>query len=123
LFLVDKGGCARVLSHLLHVCFKFVESSIYVEEKKKFELSELQQSILVVKSMENEGHCWYFGLDNYRAYGLLLSILASFTEIESCLLATSIINMLYMAKAIIPSLPREHFFMLSKSTLVNILKV
>ena len=32
-FPVGDGGRARVPSHLLHVRFRFVESSIYVEEE------------------------------------------------------------------------------------------
>jgi len=56
-FIVDHGGRARVLNHLLHMRFKFVESSIYIEKERKFELGELQQSISVVKSVEDEGHC------------------------------------------------------------------
>jgi len=35
-------GLAKVESHLLHVCFKFVESSIYVDEEKKSEAGDLQ---------------------------------------------------------------------------------
>jgi len=66
-FLVNEGGFARVLRHLLHVCFKSVESSIYVEKERRSKLGELQQSILVVKSVEDEGHCWYLGVGNYRA--------------------------------------------------------
>jgi len=41
-FPVDKEGLAKVESHMLHVRFKFVESTIYVEEERKSELGELQ---------------------------------------------------------------------------------
>jgi len=41
-FLVDNGGCARVLNHFLHVHFKFVEFPIYIEEEKKLESDDLQ---------------------------------------------------------------------------------
>lgn len=34
LFLVENGGRAKVLCHLFHVHFRFVESSIYVEEER-----------------------------------------------------------------------------------------
>jgi len=34
-FPVDDGGQARIMSHLLHVRFRFVESSIYVKEERK----------------------------------------------------------------------------------------
>ncbi len=33
-FPVDEGERAKVMSHLLHVRFRFVESSIYIEEEK-----------------------------------------------------------------------------------------
>jgi len=59
LFPVAMGGLARVFSHLLHVRFKFVESSIYVEVEKKSSLDELLQSFPIAKLVEEEGHCQY----------------------------------------------------------------
>jgi len=82
-FLVEYGGRAKVMSHLLYVRFRFVESSIYVEEERKSDSGQLVESIPVVKSEEEKGHCWYLPLGNYRAYGLPLSILAASTEILS----------------------------------------
>ena len=41
-FSLDEHGCATVSTHLLHVRFKFVESSIYVEEEKHSESGEIQ---------------------------------------------------------------------------------
>jgi len=41
-FQVDDGGCSGVLSHLPHVRFRFLESSIYIEEEKMSETNELQ---------------------------------------------------------------------------------
>lgn len=35
LFPVGKDGRARVLSHLLHVRFRFIESFLYIEEERK----------------------------------------------------------------------------------------
>jgi len=34
-FPVEDGEQATVFSHLLHICFRFVESSIYIEEERK----------------------------------------------------------------------------------------
>jgi len=41
-FLVDRRGRAKVESHMLHIRFKFVESSIYLEEERKSKSGELQ---------------------------------------------------------------------------------
>jgi len=54
---VDEGGRARVLNLLLHIYFRFVESSIYVEEERKSVSGEVQHSVPVVKSVEEDGHC------------------------------------------------------------------
>jgi len=102
-FPIDEGGLARVLSHLLHVCFKFVESSIEVEEEKRSESIELQQSIPVVKFVEDDGHFWYLDVGNYRAYRLTLLMLVLSTKIESHQSSNSIVDMAYMAEGIIPS--------------------
>jgi len=82
-FLVEDGGRALVFSHLLHVRFRFIELSIYVEEERMSESGELLQSIPIVKSVEEAGHCWYLPSGNYRAYGLPLSLLLASIEILS----------------------------------------
>jgi len=46
-FPVDAGGWTRVMSHLLHVCFRFLESSIYVEEEKNSKSKQLLQSSIL----------------------------------------------------------------------------
>jgi len=56
-FPVEVGEYVKVMSHLLHIWFRFVESTIYIEEEKLFELGELEQSIFVVKTQEGKKHC------------------------------------------------------------------
>jgi len=41
-FPVDREGRAKVESYMLHVRFKFVESTIYIEEERKSKTGELQ---------------------------------------------------------------------------------
>ena len=82
-FLIGDGGHARVPCHLLHIRFRSVESSIYVEEEKRSDSVEVVQSIPVVKSAEAGIYCWYLPPGNYRAYGLPLSMLGASTEIQS----------------------------------------
>jgi len=53
-FPVEEGGCATMLSHLPHIRFRFVESSMYVEEERKSALGELLQSVPIAKTMEEE---------------------------------------------------------------------
>src|SRR4051794_38803390 len=91
-FPVGEGSRALVCSHLLHVRFKFVESSLYVEEEKMSVSSSLLQSITVEKSDDD---CWYLLPRNYRAYGLPLALLPASTEILSCQSNTSTVNMPY----------------------------
>jgi len=74
---------AIVFSPLLHVHFRFVELSIYVEEERKSDDGELIQSNPLVKSVEESNHCWYLPSGNYRVYGFPLSLLAVSTEILS----------------------------------------
>ena len=51
-FLVGDSGHARVPSHLLHVRFRFVESSIYVEEEHRSKARDVVKSIPVGKLVE-----------------------------------------------------------------------
>jgi len=122
-FPLNERGRAKVLSHLLHVCFKFVESSIYIEEEKKSKLDELQQSIPMVKFVDDEGYYWYLGLGNYKAFRLPLSMLASSTEVESRILANSTVDMPYIVEAVIPNLSQKHFPILPRNTVVSKVKV
>jgi len=55
ILLVDNGRCARVLSYFLHVCFRFIGSSIYIEEERKLELGDLQQSIPISNFVKKKG--------------------------------------------------------------------
>jgi hypothetical protein len=66
-FPLGEGSRATVCSHLLHVRFKFVESSIYIEEEQYSESGQLQQSIPVVKSVSTDGHCWYLGSGSFES--------------------------------------------------------
>jgi len=102
-FPLEHGRSARVSSHLLHVRFKFVESSIYVEEERESASGVLHQSIPVVKSVEEDGHCWYLTSGNYRAYGLPLSMVGVSTEILSRQSDGLTVDMPYVT----PSPPRE----------------
>jgi len=122
-FPVEDKGCTRVLSHLLYVRFRFVESSIYVEEERMLEPSKVQQSIPIVRSVEDEGHRWYLGLGNYRAYGLFLSILATSTEILSRQFDNSIVDMPYFIHGVSPSPTHEVLPVLSNPSLLQAVKV
>ncbi len=83
MFPIEDGGHARVLSHLLYIRFRFVESSIYVEEERMSESGKVKEFVPIVKSAKDEGHCWYLSPGNYKAYGLLLSMLGSSTQMLS----------------------------------------
>ena len=100
-FPVGDGGRARVPSHLLHVRFRFVESSIYVEEEQRSESGDMVQSILVGKSAEAGTYAWYLPPGNYRAYGLPLSMLAASTEIHSRQSHNSTVDMLSSPRALL----------------------
>ena len=92
IFPLDEQGCATMSSHLLHVRFKFVESSIYVEEEKHSESGEIQQSIPIARSTSSHDCCWYLRSGNYRAYGLPLWMPPLFAEIGSRQSAGSTVN-------------------------------
>ena len=100
-FPIGDGGCARVPCHLLHVRFRFVESSIYVEEEKRADSGEVVESIPVVKSAKVGTYCWYLPPGNYRAYGLPLSMLGASTEIHSRQSHNSIVDMPCSPRAVL----------------------
>ena len=106
-FPVADGGRAKVPSHLLHVRFRFVESSIYVEEEQRSESGDVIQSIPVGKSAEAGTYAWYLPPSNYRAYGLPLSMLAASTEIHSRQSHNSIVHMPCSPRAFLRNPPRE----------------
>ena len=91
-FPLEEQGCAIVSTHLLHVCFKFVELSIYVKEEKHSQSGEIQQSIPIARSTSSDGCCWYLRSGNYRAYGLPLHMPPLSAEIGSRQSAGSTVN-------------------------------
>jgi len=122
-FPIERGGHAKVESHMLHVRFRFVESSIYLEEKKKSKSGELQQLIPVVKSCEGGGHYWYLERGNYRAYSLPLSLLASSIEAFTRQSDTSTINMSDTNQTILQTSPLQVMPILPTSTVLREIKV
>jgi len=73
--------------------------------------------------MEDEGHCWYLPPDNFRVYGLPLSLLPTSIEIHSHHSKTSTVDMPYLAQTISNSLPREVLPVLPNNFLLQIVKV
>ena len=106
-FPVGDGGHARVPSHLLHVRFRFVESSIYVEEEQRSESGDVVQSIPVGKAAEAGTYAWYLPPGNYKAYGLPLSMLAASIEIHSRQSHNSTVDMPCSPRALLRNPPRE----------------
>ena len=106
-FPVGDDRRARVPSHLLHVRFRFLESSIYVEEEQRSESGDVVQSIPVGKAAEDGTYAWYLPLGNYRAYGLPLSMLAASTEIHSRQSHNSTVDMPCSPRALLCSPPTE----------------
>ena len=92
MFPLDEEGFATVSTHLLHVCFKFIESSLYVEEEKHSESSKIQQSIPIARSSRSDSSYWYLCSGNYRAYGLPLQMPPLSTQIGSRQSAGSTVN-------------------------------
>ena len=87
--------------------FRFVESSIYVEEEKRSDFGEVVQSIPVVKSEEVGMYGWYLPPGNYRVYGLPLSLLGAPIEIHSRQSHNSIVDMPCSRRASLRSPRRE----------------
>ena len=106
-FPIGDGGRARVPSHLLHIRFRFVESSIYVEEEQRSKSGDVVQSIPVGKSVEAGTYTWYLPPGNYRAYGLPLSMLGASTEIHSRQSHNSTVDMPCSPRALLRSPSRE----------------
>ena len=106
-FPVGDGGHARVPSHLLHVRFRFVESSIYVEEEHRSEAGDVVKSIPVGKYAEAGTYAWYLPPGNYRAYGLPLSMLTASTQIHSRHSHNSTVDMPFSPHDLVRNPPRE----------------
>ena len=122
-FPIGDGGGARVPCHLLHVRFRFVESSIYVKEEKRSDSGEVVQSIPVVKSVKAGTYSWNIPLGNYRAYGLPLSMLGASTEIHTRQTHNSIVDMPCSPLALLRSPPREALRVPTMSALLPVVKV
>ena len=122
-FPVGDGGHARVPSHLLHVRFRFVESSIYVKEEHRSEAGDVIKSIPVGKSAEAGTYVWYLLPGNYRAYGLPLSMLAASTKIHSRQSHNSIVDMPCSPRALVRSPPREALCPSPTSAVLPVVKV
>ena len=123
IFPIGDGGCARVPSHLLHVRFRFVESSIYVEKEKRSESGDVVQSIPVGKSAEAGTYAWYLPPENYRAYGLPLPMLGASTEIHSRQSHNSTVDMPCSPRALLCSPPREALRVPHSSAILPVVKV
>ena len=122
-FPVGDDGRARVPSHLLHVRFRFVESSIYVKEEQRSESGDVVQSIPIGKEAEAGTYAWYLPPGNYRAYGLPLSMLAASTEIHSRQSHNSKVDMPCSPRALLRSPPREGPRVPHTSAVLPIMKV
>ena len=122
-FPIGDGGRARVPCHLLHVRFRFVESSIYVEEEKRSDSGEVVQSIPVVKSAEAGTCSCYLPPGNYREYGLPLSMLGASTEIHSRLSHNSTVDMPCSLPALLCNPPREALQVPHMSVVLPVAKV
>ena len=125
-FPLDEEGFATVSTHLLHVRFKFIESSLYVEEEKHSESGEIQQSIPIVRSSGSDSSCWYLRSGNYRAYGLPLQMPPLSTQIGSRQSAGSTMNRPFILDSTIRSpLPEIPFGLppIGTSTIVKVEKL
>ena len=122
-FLVGDSGRARVPSHLLHVRFRFVESSIYVEEEQRSKSGDVVQSIPVGKSAEAGTYAWYLPPGNYRVYGLPLSMLAASTEIHNRQSHNSTVDMPCSPRALLCSPHREALRLPHTSAVLPVVKV
>jgi len=67
---LGEGGFAIVSSHLFHVRFRFVQSSIYVEEEVISDSGQLKESIHMPKLVADDDHVWHLLPGRYRVYGL-----------------------------------------------------
>ena len=122
-FPIGDGGHATVPCHLLHVRFRFVESSIYVDEEKRSDLSEVVQSIPVEKSEEAGTYCWYLPPGNYRAYGLPLPMVGASIEIHSRQSHNSTVDMPCSPRALLRSPRREAPQLPHRTAILHVVKV
>ena len=103
--------------------FRFVESSIYVEEEQRSKSGDVVQSIPVGKSAEAGTYACYLRPKKYRAYGLPLSMLAASTEFHGQQFHNSIVDMPCSPRALLRSPPREALHVPHTSAVLPILKV
>jgi hypothetical protein len=57
-----------VYAKVLHACFGFHLSLIYIEEDVLSESSKVERSLLQLSFRDNEGQHWLFFLGHYRAF-------------------------------------------------------
>jgi len=105
---LGEGGFTIVSSHLLHVRFGFVLSSIYVEEEVLSDSGRLKESIHMPKLVANDGHVWHLFPERYRTYGLSSLKMNASNDIIPRQSNYSTVNMPLSSQDITMSLDREH---------------
>jgi hypothetical protein len=80
---IAEDGHARVYVHVLHACFGFHLTSIYIEEEVMSKSGEVDRSILQLRFRDNDGYHWILPPGRYRAFGLTAALMAASTDLLS----------------------------------------
>jgi hypothetical protein len=72
-----------VYANVLHACFGFHPTSIYIEEEVLSESGKVDRTILQLSLRDDEGQLWLLPLGRYRAFGLNTALMAASTNLVS----------------------------------------
>jgi hypothetical protein len=80
---IVEGGHARVYANVLHACFGFHPTSIYIEEEVLSESGKVDRTILQLRFHDDEGQLWLLPPGRYRAFGFNVALMAASTDLVS----------------------------------------
>jgi hypothetical protein len=80
---IVEGGHARVYANVLHACFGFHPTSIYIEEEVLSKSGKVDRTILQISFRNDEGQLWFLPSGRYRAFGLNAALMATSTDLVS----------------------------------------
>ena len=80
---IIEEGHAQVYANVLHACFGFPPTSIYIEEEVLSELDKFDRTILQISFRDDEGQLWLLPPSRYRVFGLNAAFMATSTDLVS----------------------------------------
>ena len=80
---IAEGGLVQVYASILHACFRFHLTLIYIEEELFSKSGKVDRTILQLSFRDDEGQLWLLPSGRYRAFGLNAALMAASMDLIS----------------------------------------